>query len=150
MLFKYSFVSFVGVIFVVLNNSFNSYIFFSFSKSLLCLSSSINPTSYPICLNLWSALSCLNNNLYSARDVSNLYGSLIPLVIKSSINTPIYAWFLFNTIGSLLSIFLAAFIPAISPWHAASSYPLVPLIWPAVNNPLIFLTLMMVLIVMDL
>ena len=34
-------------------------------------------------------------------------------------------------------IFLLALIPAINPWHAASSYPEVPLIWPAMNNPFI-------------
>ena len=33
----------------------------------------------------------------------------------------------------------AAFTPAIRPWAAASSYPVVPLIWPAKYKFLIFL-----------
>ena len=81
-----------------------------------------------------SALSCLRSNLYSALDVSKRYGSFTPLVTKSSIKTPIYASFLFKINGSFPSNFNEAFIPAINPCPAASSYPDVPFICPAVNK----------------
>ncbi len=38
-----------------------------------------------------SAVSCRRLILYSARDVIMRYGSSVPLVVKSSISTPIYA-----------------------------------------------------------
>jgi len=41
--------------------------------------------------------------------------------------------------GGSFFTFNAALIPAIRPWQAASSYPLVPLIWPARNKLAIFL-----------
>ena len=62
-----------------------------------------------------SALSCLSNSLYSARDVNKRYGSFTPFVTKSSIKTPMYDSFLFKINGSLPSSFKAAFIPAINP-----------------------------------
>ncbi len=49
-----------------------------------------------------------------------------------------YASLLLKINGSSLFIFKWAFIPAISPWQAASSYPVVPLIWPAKNRFCIF------------
>ena len=82
-----------------------------------------------------SALSCLRSNLYSALDVSKRYGSFTPLVTKSSIKTPMYDSFLFNINGSFPDNFKEALIPAIKPCPAASSYPDVPLICPAVYNP---------------
>ena len=84
-------------------------------------------------------MSCLNNNLYSALDVIILYGSFVPFVTISSINTPIYASVLSKINGSLPLIFCEAFIPAINPWQAASSYPEVPLVCPAKNKPSIVL-----------
>ena len=123
---------------IFLSSSMIFSILLSFAINLWYWSSFINPTSYPCFLNLKSALSCLNNNRYSALDVKSLYGSLIPLVTKSSINTPMYASFLFNINGSFPSNFKHALIPAINPWQAASSYPLVPLICPAVNKFSIF------------
>ena len=51
--------------------------------------SEINPTSCPISVNLKSALSCLKSSLYSALEVIILYGSFVPFVTISSINTPI-------------------------------------------------------------
>ena len=59
----------------------------------------------------------------------------MPLVTKSSISTPIYASDLSNIKGSLLSTFLAAFIPAIIPCAAASSYPEDPFTCPAKKSP---------------
>ena len=53
----------------------------------------------------------------------------------SSIKTPIYPSLLSIIISFFLSICLDAFTPAINPWQAASSYPLVPLIVPAVYSP---------------
>ena len=44
-----------------------------------------------------------------------------------------------DKVYSLLSIDKAALTPAIKPCPAASSYPVVPFICPAKNNPLIFL-----------
>ena len=44
-----------------------------------------------------------------------------------------------NISGSLCRIDIAALIPAISPWEAASSYPLLPLNGPPLNRPMIFL-----------
>ena len=88
----------------------------------------------PLSINLSSALSCLNNNLNSALLVNRRYGSSVPFVVKSSTSTPIYASSLANTSGCFPSSFIAALIPAIIPWPAASSYPLVPLTCPAVNR----------------
>ena len=59
-------------------------------KNFSYLSSDINPTSWPNSVNLKSALSCLNNSLYSALDVIILYGSFVPFVTISSIKTPSY------------------------------------------------------------
>ena len=80
-------------------------------------------------------MSCLKSSLYSALEVIILYGSFVPLVTISSIKTPIYPWVLSKITGSFPFIFCAAFIPAINPWHAASSYPEVPFVWPAINRP---------------
>jgi len=60
--------------------------------------------------------------------------SIHSFVTRSSINTPIYASFLCKMKDSLLDILRWAFIPAIKPWPAASSYPVVPFIWPAKNR----------------
>ena len=84
-------------------------------------------------------MSCLNSKRYSALDVNIRYGSVTPFVTKSSIKTPRYASSLFNTICSFPLTKQLAFIPAISPWAAASSYPLVPLTCPPKNNPFTFL-----------
>ena len=51
-----------------------------------------------------------------------------PFVTRSSIITPIYASDLSKINGSNFLIDRAAFTPAIRPWAAASSYPVVPLI----------------------
>ena len=67
------------------SNSFISRFLFS---NLSYLSLESNPTSYPFLLNLKSALSLLKRSLNSAREVSSLYGSIVPLVTKSSIKTP--------------------------------------------------------------
>ena len=64
---------------------------------------------------------------------------MVPLVTISSIKTPIYACDLSKIIGSFFFNFKAAFIPAIIPCDAASSYPEVPFICPAKNIPSIFL-----------
>jgi len=53
--------------------------------------------------------------------VNILYGSLVPLVTKSSIKTPIYASSRLKIKGSFSSIAKQAFIPAIRPCAAASS-----------------------------
>ena len=58
---------------------------------------------------------------YSARDVNMRYGSSVPLVTRSSIRTPMYAWLRLNVMGSLFHVERAALMPAMSPWHAASS-----------------------------
>lgn len=55
----------------------------------------------------------------------------MPIVIKSSIRTPIYALLLFIRYSFLSSDDSPALNPAIIPWAAASSYPVVPLICPA-------------------
>ena len=109
------FISSVGVILLSFNKFIKSFISFFFCNnfSYLCLLN--NPTLLPISPSLKSALSCLNNKRYSALDVKRRYGSLIPLVTKSSIKTPIYASFLFKMSGSLFSILSDAFIPAIKP-----------------------------------
>ena len=60
---------------------------------------------------------------------------MVPFVAISSIKTPIYACDLSNINGSFPFIFCTALIPAINPCAAASSYPEVPLICPAINNP---------------
>ena len=91
--------------------------------------------SWPIFVSLISQLSCLKIRRCSALLVIILYGSTISFVVKSSIKTPMYAWSLPSTIGLKLSIYLSAFIPAIIPCAAASSYPLVPFIWPAKKSP---------------
>ena len=111
---------------------------FHFSSNFLYLSSDIKPILCPIGVNLSSALSCLNNNLYSALELNILYGSFVFFTTISSINTPMYASFLESTTGSSFFTYLAAFIPAIIPCDAASSYPDVPLICPALNNPFTF------------
>ena len=54
----------------------------------------------PISVNLKSALSCLKISLYSALEVIILYGSLVPLVTKSSIKTPVYPSERVKIIGS--------------------------------------------------
>ena len=127
-------VSLVGVIFVFLKYSLHVDISSSFLVNFLYFFSFIKPTLYPYSLSLKSALSCLSSNLYSAREVNILYGSIVPFVTKSSINTPIYASFLFSINGFLFSNFNEALIPDIRPWQAASSYPLVPFICPAVKR----------------
>ena len=99
------------------------------------LLSSIRPISCPISVSLRSALSCLRRSLYSALDVIILYGSDVSFVTRSSIRTPIYACDLSRTTASLPCTFLAALIPAIIPWAAASSYPELPFIWPAPKSP---------------
>ena len=68
-----------------------------------------------------SALSCLSIVLNSALDVNILYGSSVPLVIKSSTRTPMYASDLpsVNSDSSLTN--LCELIPAIKPCAAASS-----------------------------
>ena len=118
---KNSFTSLFGVKYVSSKYVSNSFISFIVSSYMAYFSSLISPIILPYGVNLIIELSCLNNNLNSARDVSNLYGSVIPLLIKSSIKTPMYASFLFNINGSRPWIFNDAFIPAINPWHAASS-----------------------------
>ena len=82
----------------------------------------------PFGVNLKSALSERNNSLYSARLVNILYGSVTPLLTKSSIKTPIYASDRDKMNSSFFNTFSAAFTPAIIPCAAASSYPVVPLI----------------------
>ena len=68
-----------------------------------------------------SALSCLSIVLNSALDVNILYGSSVPLVIKSSIRTPMYASDLPSVNSDSLLTNLCALIPAINPCAAASS-----------------------------
>ena len=104
---------------------------FAFSSKVCILVSFARPIALPKCVNLSSALSCLSNILNSALEVNILYGSSVPLFIKSSMRTPIYASDLFKINSSLLLSFKCAFMPAIKPWQAASSYPVVPFIWPA-------------------
>ena len=134
-----SFTFSVGLTVVLFNLSISSYICFFFVKNLSYLSSEINPFSCPISSNLRSALSCLSRSLYSALEVIILYGSFVPFVTMSSIKTPIYACDLSRINGSFFCNFLAAFIPAIIPCAAASSYPDVPFICPAKNIPSISL-----------
>ena len=81
-----------------------------------------------------SALSCLKSVRYSALEVNILYGSSVPFVIRSSINTPIYASLLVRISGSVENTLDTALIPAINPCAAASSYPVVPFICPAKNR----------------
>ena len=59
----------------------------------------------------------------------------VSFVTRSSINTPIYPSERSKTTGSFPCNFLAALIPAINPCAAASSYPELPFICPALNNP---------------
>ena len=89
-------------------------------------------------VNRRSALSALKLSLYSALEVNIRYGSATPFVIKSSIITPIYDWDLSKIKISFFCTFKAAFKPAIKPCAAASSYPVVPLIWPARKSESIF------------
>ncbi len=105
--------------------------FFTLAFTLSNRSSFIRPNSCPIGLKRISALSWRNNKRCSARDVNIRYGSSVPLVTKSSINTPIYDSDRFMISSCLSFNFWCAFIPAIKPCEAASSYPVVPLIWPA-------------------
>ena len=129
--FRYSLFWCVGSTFVFSRCSCNFFMFSTLVLNILYFSSSISPTFLPISVSLKSALSCLKRRRNSARLVNSLYGSVIPLFIKSSINTPMYASFLFRISGSLFSRESDAFIPAIKPCAAASSYPLVPFICPA-------------------
>ena len=94
-----------------------------------------SPASKPIVRSLKSALSCLSKSLYSAREVIIRYGSKFSFVTKSSISTPIYACERSSMICSFPWIKSPAFIPAISPCAAASSYPLLPLNCPALKSP---------------
>ena len=84
-------------------------------------------------------MSCLKINLYSALEVIILYGSLVPLVTKSSIKTPVYPSERVKIIGSFPWTLSAAFTPATKPCAAASSYPELPFNCPAPYNPLIVL-----------
>ena len=128
-----------GFTMVFLNLSISFSILAFFCKNFWYLSSDISPISCPISVNLKSALSWRSNNLYSALEVIILYGSLVPFVTISSIKTPIYPWVLSKITGFFPFIFNALLIPAIKPWHAASSYPEVPFVCPAKNKPSISL-----------
>lgn len=75
-----------------------------------------------------SAFYALNIILYSDLEVNILYGSVTPSVVKSSINTPIYAFDLSSVYYALPIAFRPAFNPAIIPCAAAYSYPVVPFI----------------------
>ena len=102
-----------------------------FFSNSLCLSISTQPILIPRGVSLKSALSDRSKSLYSDLEVNILYGSFVPFVTKSSIKTPIYPRDL-GIINSLLDVVLSdAFIPAIIPCAAASSYPVVPFICPA-------------------
>ena len=85
---------------VSLKNSSSSDDLATFSSIFFNLSSLANPRLYAFSVNLMSALSCLKSSLYSALEVNILYGSSVPLVIKSSIKTPIYASSLLRTNSS--------------------------------------------------
>ena len=63
--------------------------------------------------------------------MKSLYGSSTPFVTKSSTSTPTYPWSLSTTSDALPCAASAALAPATTPCPAASSYPVVPLIWPA-------------------
>ncbi len=99
----------------------------------------ISPTRRPCAVNRRSALSIRNWRRNSAREVNIRYGSFVPFEIKSSIRIAVYPSVRSRISGGSCLTCNAALIPAISPWHAASSYPLVPLICPARKRPAIFL-----------
>ena len=93
----------------------------TFSDTFSNLLSFASPIELLLLVNLISALSCLSIVLNSALDVNILYGSSVPLVIRSSIRTPIYASDLpsVNPESSLTNLW--ELIPAINPCAAASS-----------------------------
>ena len=93
----------------------------------------------PLSVSLMSALSSLIISLYSALLVNILYGSFVPRLTRSSTNTPMYASCLPRTKGSCSVKARVAFVPASKPCAAASSYPVVPFIWPAKYRPLVHL-----------
>mmetsp|Transcript_21826 Transcript_21826/g.54095 ORF Transcript_21826/g.54095 Transcript_21826/m.54095 type:complete len:252 (+) Transcript_21826:274-1029(+) len=108
-------------------------------------SSMTRPNSFPFCVNRRSALSARREIRYSARDVNIRYGSEVPLVTKSSTNTPMYPSSLPTIKGfgvdnpaEIAEAVRPALAPATMPWAAASSYPVVPQICPARYKPLIF------------
>ena len=92
-LFLFSKTTFIvfGSIFCFSRNLINFFVSSNFLFNFSILSKEASPRSKPFLVNLSSALSCLNSNLYSALEVNILYGSSVPFVIKSSINTPMYA-----------------------------------------------------------
>ena len=95
--------------------------FFCLSKKIFFLSDWTKLYCIPREDNLWSALSALNVKRYSALEVNIRYGSDTPLVIKSSIITPMYEFDLSKISWFCFFIFRAALAPAIKPWAAASS-----------------------------
>ena len=102
------------------------FIHFDFKQIITFLSN--NSKTVSIFSQLSSALSSRNLSLCSARLVNILYGSVTPCVTRSSIITPIYELSLVGHHKSLSLQYKDAFMPAIIPCAAASSYPVVPLI----------------------
>ena len=86
-LISYFFAS-LGVKYFVSKKLFSEKIFFFFSENILFLSDPTKSKFIPRSVNLWSALSALKVNLYSALEVNIRYGSVTPLVIRSSTITP--------------------------------------------------------------
>ncbi len=72
-----------------LKNCMNDSLSLYFRSMRFIRSSEASPILNDFGVNLKSALSRRNKVRYSALEVNILYGSSVPLVIKSSINTPI-------------------------------------------------------------
>ena len=83
--------------------------------------SSTRPNCLPNAVSRRSALSSRRRSRYSARLVNMRYGSVTPLVTKSSTRTPRYAWSRLGSQGAAPRTCRAAFSPAYSPCAAASS-----------------------------
>jgi hypothetical protein len=73
------------------------------------------PIFIPSPVSLISAFYDLKIILYSDLEVNILYGSVTPNEVKSSINTPIYAFVLYKTYSFLFIALNPAFNPAIIP-----------------------------------
>ncbi|MPN59277.1 hypothetical protein SDC9_206998 [bioreactor metagenome] len=116
------------------SRSFTASIFASLSLRRSRASCFCSPTDKPFAVRRWSQLSWRRFKRYSARLVNMRYGSWVPMVTRSSMRTPVYASLRLSTKGFSPLSFWDALMPAIKPWHAASSYPLVPLVCPAMKR----------------
>mmetsp|Transcript_50405 Transcript_50405/g.151815 ORF Transcript_50405/g.151815 Transcript_50405/m.151815 type:complete len:203 (+) Transcript_50405:935-1543(+) len=112
------------------------------SRAANLSSSDRNPYSAAFRVRRKSALSARREMRYSAREVNIRYGSFVPRVTRSSMRTPMYPSSLPKTKGDAgesprraANAARPAFAPAITPWAAASSYPVVPQICPARYSP---------------